>query len=548
MESATVNRFFRLPFQNMCGLPQGSDAKSINEWIIFDMSKTIRTKPNWQTKYKDSEIVNNWKKDFLTQFKNDGIIIKHANFDDLFEYTIKELSWYEKLEKEYKGNLKICMDDRICSSETLVNGKIKANLKTQSIELEKSFGDKIDYHPGSQNQVIDLVHPSLFPLVYGKSQSIDPDTKEISVIDYSEDIVGDPDHKYKGFQFFGSKNFQWLPTIFELSHDKKRYEITSYINNLEPKSFKDLYKTIEDVFNASIPALNFVLSRLCSPEYIRIPVPGQLEVYTEKFQEEYEALLDSDEGDYETYFNENAANSIKDLSPTYNSDPITNNFSLPNEYSKLKVIVKMANIELMPENPVYPGGSWHVEGALNEDIVATVLYYYDTENITDSELEFRADFEDPLYEQDDKVYCKEIFGIEDEKIHSNNLGGVKVEEGMLLVFPNIFQHHVKPFELKDKGKKGTRKILCFFLVDPGNKRNFASDTVLPQQKEWLGENSDEIVSKMFKSKNQEMTYTKELDFEYDLALEMRAKLMKERSNFFTEGDSSFSREFCLCEH
>ena len=56
-------------------------------------------------------------------------------------------------------------------------------------------------------------------------------------------------------------------------------------------------------------------------------------------------------------------------------------------FENLKVIVKLINIELTPEiNPVYAGGSWHVEGGINEDIIATVLYYYDVENITESKL------------------------------------------------------------------------------------------------------------------------------------------------------------------
>ena len=41
----------------------------------------------------------------------------------------------------------------------------------------------------------------------------------------------------------------------------------------------------------------------------------------------------------------------------------------------LQVIVKIANIQLTPENPNYEGGSWHVEGMKNEKIVATGIYY-----------------------------------------------------------------------------------------------------------------------------------------------------------------------------
>lgn len=57
--------------------------------------------------------------------------------------------------------------------------------------------------------------------------------------------------------------------------------------------------------------------------------------------------------------------------------------------SGLQIIFKLANIHLTPDDSSYDGGSWHVEGALNEHICATALYYYDEENITDSHLEFR---------------------------------------------------------------------------------------------------------------------------------------------------------------
>lgn len=40
------------------------------------------------------------------------------------------------------------------------------------------------------------------------------------------------------------------------------------------------------------------------------------------------------------------------------------------------MIVKLANIELTPENPRYTGGSWHVEGMASENIAASGIYYY----------------------------------------------------------------------------------------------------------------------------------------------------------------------------
>ena len=41
------------------------------------------------------------------------------------------------------------------------------------------------------------------------------------------------------------------------------------------------------------------------------------------------------------------------------------------------------------------------------------------------------------------------------------IGGIEAKEDRVVVFPNMFQHHVDPFELKDKTKPGHRKILCF---------------------------------------------------------------------------------------
>ena len=64
---------------------------------------------------------------------------------------------------------------------------------------------------------------------------------------------------------------------------------------------------------------------------------------------------------------------------------------LREEYAEqgLQVIVKLANIELTPEKPNYDGGSWHIEGQLNEHVYASALYYYNSENITESFLSFR---------------------------------------------------------------------------------------------------------------------------------------------------------------
>jgi hypothetical protein len=65
-----------------------------------------------------------------------------------------------------------------------------------------------------------------------------------------------------------------------------------------------------------------------------------------------------------------------------------------------------------PEKPVYAGGTWHVEGMINEAIVSTGIYYYDEDNITPSKLAFRAAVDGPGYQQGDDFATRAIYGID----------------------------------------------------------------------------------------------------------------------------------------
>lgn len=94
---------------------------------------------------------------------------------------------------------------------------------------------------------------------------------------------------------------------------------------------------------------------------------------------------------------------VQKFPPVWEGGPKPSDFDL-SSYKHLKVIAKLAKIELTPEKPSYGGGTWLVEGTINEDIVATVLYYYDVENIADSKLCFKKSMSDPMYEQNDEFY------------------------------------------------------------------------------------------------------------------------------------------------
>ncbi|RLV85721.1 hypothetical protein JA9_001701 [Meyerozyma sp. JA9] len=510
-----------------------------DEWKIIDLSNSIREKPDWKIKYKDPVIADKWKKEYIQQIEG-----KTRHGPEIVDFVLKELQWYEKLADNEAGFECGCSDS-IAVGDKAVSKSIRESFVANARKLEHSFEGNFDYHPGSNNQVIDLVHPSLFPLQYGTTP-IKVGSK-YAIAEYTDDI-----QKVKqGVESFGvSKNFQWLPAVMKLEDGK--YNFASYINNLHPKRFKPLYDDISDIFNAIIPGLNLTLSRYASGQYIRIPIPSYTDVYTKEYNDKMGEIWDEvndDDIDIKIEeLEEKKADYVKPFPPVYSEEPKTAEFDIKS-FPNLKVIVKIASIELTPENPKYPGGSWHVEGTINEDIVATVLYYYDVENISESRLSFRTAFEDPQYEQGDAFYCDYFFGIKDESPMTRNQGSVVAKEGRVVVFPNCFQHHVDGFELADKSKKGHRKILCFFVVDPHNKVVKATSEVSPQQKEWWDQDTEELSSEI---KAEIVKINPDWPQTLEATKAVRSKLMEERSASVQlakdDGMEAFTREFSLCEH
>jgi hypothetical protein len=227
----------------------------------------------------------------------------------------------------------------------------------------------------------------------------------------------------------------------------------------------------------------------------------------------------------------------------------------------LQVIVKLANIELSPEMPNYDGGTWHVEGQMNEHICGTALYYYDNENITESKLGFRQqsvtkEVEDMYYPQSVYQWVEDVYGCEGNGPAVQNVGSVTCSEGRLLTFTNVLQHQVQPFSLVDKTKPGHRKILALFLVDP-EIRVISTANVPPQQREWWAKEVDVqtadqtmgIGGLSWELKNHVFENVEDFPISLEEAKALRLELMEERKHYLTQiGEVFMAHEFSLCEH
>jgi hypothetical protein len=61
----------------------------------------------------------------------------------------------------------------VVKSDLAISATVKDALRAAVKPLEDVPVFHKDYHPGSDGQVVDLVHPSLFPLIYGRSRILE---------------------------------------------------------------------------------------------------------------------------------------------------------------------------------------------------------------------------------------------------------------------------------------------------------------------------------------------------------------------------------------
>jgi hypothetical protein len=463
----------------------------------------------------------------------------------------------------------------VLKSDTAIASDLKEELKRAVSVLEDVPDHQKDWHPGSDGNVLDLVHPSLFPLIYTRSRILPHSTIGLSdCIDSitKGEIVPDPlshpdlerDKYRNAAREFWSSRFQWLPCNISFP-DGDNASIDSYINNLHPIEHQELYSVLEKIITKAVPLWNIVLQ--C---YFEGALRGELRAdcrgikYT--FPEGAEEERTGEESDEDEYQERLEELRIYDKPEPEDFEALrvtTEHFKdrfafLEGGEKKLQVIVKLANIHLRPEKPDYDGGSWHIEGQLNEHIVATVLYYYDNDNITDSHLSFRTkvdsrDFStDVYYEQNDSRGVEQIFGMQNYQSSVQELGSVLTRENRMIAFPNGFQHRVGSFKLADATRPGHRKILALFLVAP-TCPIISTANVPPQQRDWWLKRIKALESRISHLPIELVDIigeeVKDFPIGLDEAKELREELMKERGMMDKYAVSDMTHEtFTFCEH
>ncbi|KAL4754373.1 hypothetical protein BDW72DRAFT_139550 [Aspergillus terricola var. indicus] len=527
------------------------------EIVMMRIMNIITDKPDWRLKLFDKRITAKWREEVAESAQDVSA--------RMMDWIIEELKWKADILRD-SGFVKV-FDDGVVKSDTAISPELRAALKEAVSPLEDVSEDHRDYHPASDGKVIDLVHPSLFPMVYGRTRVL---SDRVIGLDDCLESIGQgtllpvpsesdikPERIRNGYDrgfhppAFSAK-FQWLPCEVELTETGK-CRILSYINNAHPVKHRALYQVIEKILAQTMPLWENSLTEK----------PHQVErIKFEKVEYEDDTcpppeFPPDDAGNNEFDQHEDrltawyASRKIKQPEPGVFkvTEPLypALNFQKHFPNQKFQVIVKLASIVLTPGKPDYEGGTWHIEGQLNERIAASAIYYYDSHNITASSLAFRhrgmSDLFGVDYEQDIHDFLQQIYGFpehvtgHDEAPITQDLGSVDTKEGRLITFPNTLQHRVSPFSLADHSKPGHRKILALFLVDP-HHRIISSANVPPQRQDWR--ESEDRASGPAQDRS---TMT------IEDAKAFRLELMKERGLSAGENNNTFEMgEFHLCEH
>ncbi|KAJ2915553.1 hypothetical protein MD484_g4880, partial [Candolleomyces efflorescens] len=565
---------------------------TLRELTMLRFMNKVTDKPEWTTKVFDETIIAKWKEESVNL--SDASTSTEIS-EQMFSYCISELQHLSKKHADApNGGIRVFNGD-VLKSDTAVSEETKLALQ-QTVKRLLEDGvpaSKKDWHPGSDGKVLDLVHPSLFPLIYGKSKILPVGSPATTLEDCirrcgeGEVVPVESALPRANDENAWSDKFQWLPCEVAITDGKPK--ILTYVNNLHPEVHRELYPLVEDIIHAAIPLWEKTLIPLKDLRKTPKRIDYDFCTYNpdpESWPEEKQLQQEEDEDEDDFYDRKQEwiveTRVVERPEPDEQFKPEIlerKPLSFKDKFGDLplQVIVKLANIELTPEKPEYEGGTWHVEGKRNENICATAIYYYSSENITPSSLAFRQQsdvefFNDFNYEQNQHDWLEPVFGFTNSSDTIQDVGAVDTREGRLITFPNILQHQVQPFKLADPTKPGHRKILALFLVDP-NVRVVSTADVPCQRQDWWWDEMLKATSSSSSSSSssakkpsfadakagvhklpaelQKIVFDDVEDFPISLekAKEYREQLMEERKKFVLKHQKDFAAaEISLCEH
>ena len=352
-----------------------------------------------------------------------GFIIRNTSTGEVKRFTTLDLkdTRIDIIESPRFKNLwethqqqQVPVPDGVAYADGLVPDTLVANLNAdvdRLIALEPE-----DYHPGSGTRVRDLVHPSLYPFVAGRSvrQTATPATP-----------VAAPEYDRFGRKYEWSR-FQWLPTPFRID-ERGGVTIPTYINNLSRERHPDAYTHLASLFALALPLIESVVG------YV----------------------------DRSKFYDDDAKEAPDEDAPA-REDPDATVPPTSLRSRDLLVIPKIVEYQLRPGET--HEGVWHVEGMSHEHIVATCVYVLSRDTALEGgDLLFKRAYTlaeaSLLYWSVPEDRPTAFENMLDEG--TVPIGRVPLPAGRLLVFPNSHIHKLTQlWNTREAGDAGDAGEAC----------------------------------------------------------------------------------------
>ena len=319
----------------------------------------------------------------------------------------------------WEAHLRRSAPDGVAFADGLVDGALVERLRADVQQLLDR--EPIDYHPGSGTKVRDLVHPSLFPYIEGRSVLLNSDLQRETP---THDRFGRP---------FESSRYQWLPTPFQVSAEGK-VTAKAYINNLDPTRYAATYDDLAALLTTALPLLESVVGYVDSTEFWR---------------------EECDDIEHEGELPESADQTQRPAPPTMLRG------------REILVIPKIVEYRLGAGES--HEGVWHVEGMSHEHIIATCVYILDRDDALQGGLlrfkrAYTVEEAGRLFWNIDQCRPSPVAELVDEG--TIPLGSIETPAGRLIVFPNSHIHKLSELSVAAGATEGRRRVIVFWLVDP----------------------------------------------------------------------------------
>ncbi|KAF6834523.1 DUF1665 domain containing protein [Colletotrichum musicola] len=353
-----------------------------------------------------------------------------------------------------------------------------------------------------QRSVANLIDPDLYALINGRSRVLlDKEIGLNNCLGHIAEGITVPEVLVVDDMFRKASHvpvLPWSPYSQLLScevrfPDGQNAKIVSYVNNIHPQDHADVYPLLEKIITKAMPLWNLVYCtiyrdtmrcdvRILCDEFCRV-FPGQPDDLLNMKTDMMNALIEDDEfSDEDEWIDEEEWRRRKKLQEKLQKgqierrleehkvvkkpEPGTGKDRYRDEDSKLptaeavadyttmlggaeriQVIVKLMAMYLTPEHPVceLPNDTV-LDGAWNDHIAATAVYFFDDENVTDAKMSFQSQVDDDFT---DCFTCVDA-----------DPGDMGLDE--------LFGH---------------RKVLTLHLVDP-RVRVLSTANVPPQRTDW----------------------------------------------------------------